>query len=450
MKKMLDSLQLDIYNCDFVDIRIEDSNNTDIDFKNGEIQNAFTLPNIGAFIRVKIGKMWYYSSLTDLSKLDDTICSLIRLSGRNDLYKTSSHLEYNFQEFNNISEDMLIFKDIETKISFLKSANQVLMKETEIVTYNTRYKDYYLKKLYKNSKGVFYYYDKSLVSMVSGYMFKRGEQRYNSYYAQSGHYLKDFVNFSDNLYQDLQEAKLFIDAPTIEPGKYPVILSEETTGVFAHESFGHKSEADFMIGDEEMKKEWEIGKKVANPMVSIVDDGSTQLISGYVPIDDEGNKKEKVYLIKNGILSGRLHSKDTADQLNEQNTGNARAVNFFFEPIVRMTNTYIEPGNDTFESLCAGIKDGFYIKKITHGSGLSTFTLAVNRAWRIRNGKLAEPVKVKLITGSVFQTLNDIDGLSNQIKIDSSAIGGCGKMEQSPLQVSHGGPKIRVKEMMVS
>jgi len=281
-------------------------------------------------------------------------------------------------------------------------------------------------------------------------MFKRGEERFNSNFLKSGQYIQDFEDYTTELEKDIEEARLFIEAPTIKAGKYPVILSEETAGVFAHESFGHKSEADFMIGDDQMKKEWEIGKKVANDILSIVDEGSTRMISGYVPVDDEGNPKKKVYLIKNGILSSRLHSYETAKELNEENTGNARAINFFYEPIVRMCNTYIEAGNSTFEELCAGIKDGFYVKKIIHGSGLSTFTLAVNRAWRIKNGKLAEPVKVKLITGSVFQTLNDIDGLSNTVIISSSAIGGCGKMEQWPLPISMGGPKIRVKQMMVS
>lgn len=293
-------------------------------------------------------------------------------------------------------------------------------------------------------------YDKSLSGIMVYYSLKENEDQYSTSYTKTGHYISDYANIAQGLTEDIETAKRFIHAPCIEPGKYSVILSEQAAGIFAHESFGHKSEADFMLGDESMQAEWEIGKKVANEMVSIIDEGDQAFTSGYCPYDDEGNKKQKTYLIKNGILSGRLHSVQTAEELNEEITGNARSINFFYEPIVRMTSTYFDAGKESFESLCKGIQNGFYIEKVNHGSGLSTFTLAINRAWKIENGVISTPVKVNIITGTVFQTLNDIDGLSDQVKIISSAFGGCGKHEQSPLPVSFGGPKIRIKEMMCS
>ena len=137
-------------------------------------------------------------------------------------------------------------------------------------------------------------------------------------------------------------------------------------------------------------------------------------------------------------------------QLNEQVTGNARAMSFRFEPIVRMTNTYIEAGTQTVEELISGIDDGFFIETYKHGSGLSTFTIAPSLAWRIRNGALAEPVKVAVITGNVFETLGDIDGISTEVERDFQIWGGCGKAEQWPLPVSLGGPHIRVARMNVA
>ena len=96
--------------------------------------------------------------------------------------------------------------------------------------------------------------------------------------------------------------------------------------MFAHESFGHKSESDFMLGDENMKKEWTLGKKVGADILSIYDSGEEEG-SGYVPFDDEGTRTQKTYLIKNGVLTGRLHSAATAADLEEEVTGNARAIN---------------------------------------------------------------------------------------------------------------------------
>ena len=124
-------------------------------------------------------------------------------------------------------------------------------------------------------------------------------------------------------------------------------------------------------------------------------------------------------------------------------------MNFEYEPIVRMTTTYIGAGTQTKEDLIGAVEDGLYISDINHGSGMSTFTIAPRKAYRIRNGKIAEPVEVSVITGNVMETLNEIDGFSNIVELSSFALGGCGKMEQYPLPVGFGGPYIRVKNMQV-
>lgn len=231
-------------------------------------------------------------------------------------------------------------------------------------------------------------------------------------------------------------------------GKYPVVLSPEAAGVFAHESFGHKSEADFMLSDDSMREEWQIGKQVGSPILSIAECGQIPGC-GYVPYDDEGTKARKNYLIKDGRLAGRLHSAQTAAALGEALTGNARAINCTFEPIVRMTTTYIEPGNQTFDELIAPIQKGYYIKTISHGSGMSTFTMAPRVAYEIENGKIGKPTQISVITGSVFETLGLIDGLSDKLELLSFVTGGCGKMEQSGLPVGFGGPYVRVSSMNV-
>lgn len=131
------------------------------------------------------------------------------------------------------------------------------------------------------------------------------------------------------------------------------MLSPTVASVFAHESFGHKSESDFMLGSETMRREWELGKQVGWEGLSILDSGVPNG-SGYCPYDDEGTRARDTYLVKNGVLTGRLHSAATAAALDEAVTGNARAINFEFEPIVRMTSTWIAGGTDTFESLLRG------------------------------------------------------------------------------------------------
>ncbi|MGN1234782.1 MAG: metallopeptidase TldD-related protein, partial [Christensenellaceae bacterium] len=139
----------------------------------------------------------------------------------------------------------------------------------------------------------------------------------------------------------------------------------------------------------------------------------------------------------------------TAAALDESLTGNARAISCDYEPIVRMTNTVIKGGESTVEELVAGIKHGYYVKDIKHGSGMSTFTIAPGLAYEIVDGKIGDPVKIAVVTGNVFETLGLIDGIANDETILSFVTGGCGKMEQYPLPVGFGGPHIRVSKMNV-
>ena len=103
----------------------------------------------------------------------------------------------------------------------------------------------------------------------------------------------------------------------------------------------------------------------------------------------------------------------------------------------------------TKEELIKGVKYGIFIDTCKHGTGLSTFTIAPSMAYLIEDGKITKPVKFSVITGNVMKTLNEIDAVSNQIEIEDSVGGGCGKLEQFPLPVGHGGPYIRIRKINV-
>jgi TldD protein len=115
-----------------------------------------------------------------------------------------------------------------------------------------------------------------------------------------------------------------------------------------------------------------------------------------------------------------------------------------------MTTTTIGAGDQSRQELFDGVDDGYFIETVKHGSGMSTFTIAPGLCWRIRGGRLAEPVRVAVMTGSVFETLGEIDGLSNAVETPFLVGGGCGKMEQWPLSVSFGGPHVRIRRMSLA
>jgi TldD protein len=160
---------------------------------------------------------------------------------------------------------------------------------------------------------------------------------------------------------------------------------------------------------------------------------------------------EKTYLIREGILTGRLHSRETAAKMKEKLSGNARAISYRFPPIVRMTNTYIEPatsGQTGLAEIIADIKEGIYVKNWYGGTtSMEMFTFSAGEAYMIRNGKIAETLRPVVLTGNVFSTLMNIDAIGSDLEMNEG--GGCGKAGQSPLPVSNGSPHIRIQHCLI-
>jgi TldD protein len=146
-----------------------------------------------------------------------------------------------------------------------------------------------------------------------------------------------------------------------------------------------------------------LGRKFGDKHLNIVDGAAVPGLRGSYKYDDEGVPASKTYLIREGILESRLHSRETAAIMGEKPTGNARAINYLFPPIVRMTNTYIEPKTLSFEDIIGDIKEGIYAKDWYGGTtSLEMFTFSAAEAYMIRNGKIAELLRPVVLSGNVF------------------------------------------------
>ncbi len=452
LRRLLDELKLDVFNCHFVDVRIERTKSSGYLFLNGELVAANEKPVLGAFIRIHHHGSWFYSSTTEVQDLKGEIEKLVLIASKNAQSSQSFALPANNGAHHLIKHANEAFSliPLKTKVTWGEKYLSLIKKIENLTESRIRYTDLYKEKFYKSSVGTEFSYDFNQAGFAFSATLKKGEDLFDDGYRKYGTKSSDFQNLEQEILDYFTEAQRFLTAKDVTPGKYKVVLSPEITGVFTHESFGHKSEADFMMGDPEATKEWKLGSKIGSDCLSIVDTGVHENTSGYCPIDDEGTLAQKTYLIKDGILTGRLHSNHTADVLEEKATGNARAMNFEFEPIVRMTSTYIEGGKTSFSDLLKQAEGGIYFYNFKHGSGGSTFTIAPVRAYRIKDGKLAEPVRVSVLSGSVFETLKKIEACGEDFHLENSAFGGCGKGEQSPLPVADGGPSILVNGMQIS
>ena len=436
----------------YADIRTEDRSRTVISYKAGILEEMKTRVERQAFLRVYDGKLWYYASVTDVDHLQETLDGLYAAATENPKISEDPVV----RRFEKNRESVFSFGDCSVRDVPLKEKQALLLSYLPLLTEDacvTMPEGTYLDRSslfsFKSSLGADIRFDYQTCGLAFSCSMAEGEKKFNGHWQKGGTRFDEMRGLEAEIRAAVAEQTAFLrNSVPAEPGKYPVVLSPEAAGVFAHESFGHKSESDFMLSDESMKNEWELGKAVGSPILSIVDFGGVPGC-GFVPYDDEGTKARKNYLIRNGVLAGRLHSVQTAAALDEGLTGNARAIDCTFEPIVRMTTTYIEGGDLDFDQLIAPIAKGYFIKTILHGSGLSTFTIAPSLAYEIVDGKLGRPVQISVLTGSVFETLGLIDGLTKDVQFLSFVTGGCGKMEQMNLPVGFGGPFVRVSSMNI-
>ena len=249
--------------------------------------------------------------------------------------------------------------------------------------------------------------------------------------------------FAEHLHEQVEEmarcAVNLLDAPQVRGGEYTVVLDPVLAGVFIHEAFGHLSEADHVYENQKLREIMVIGRRFGGSHINVVDGAALPNLRGSYQYDDEGVPSTRTYLLREGVLVGRLHSRETAATMGEPPTGNARAISSHFPPIVRMTNTIIEPGSASLDDIISDIKDGLYVSNWYGGmTTMEQFTFSAGEAHVIRNGRIEELMRPVLLSGNLFTTLENLDAIANDLDMNQG--GGCGKGGQSPLPVSNGSP----------
>ena len=235
-----------------------------------------------------------------------------------------------------------------------------------------------------------------------------------------------------------------LSAKSPKGGTFPVVLGPNVVGVFVHEAFGHLAEADLALSGGVLAGN--MGKKIGSKLVTFYDDGTIEGSFGAFKYDDEGVQTEKTLLIENGVVTGLMHNRETAQKFNAQPTGNARAEDFRVEPIIRMRCTYMAPRDRSFEELVEDVKQGYYFKSFRGGQANldGTFQVGIQEGYEINNGEIGAPIRDASISGNTLETLHHVDAVGKDFLIDP---GRCGKGQTA--FIGDGGPHIRVKEMVV-
>jgi TldD protein len=437
---------------DFLSLRLEQAEGTDILLRGDRVETLSEAVSLGGQVRACYKGGWGFATFNQLSTLEERIEEAIAAA------KMVGDEETILAPVSPVQDTFVVpltgtnprHISLAEKKSLCDYYNEILRHyDQSIATTSARYGDISQHILLATSDGTLI--EQSWVDLEMrfsatarrGEVIQTGRETIGSRKAY-----EDLNHLEKQVEEAAKRAVESLTLPSVKGNIYPVVIDPILSGLFVHEAFGHLSEADMLYENPDLLEVMSMGKRFGPPELQIFDGAAPEGHRGSYFCDDEGTPATTTQLIKDGVLVGRLHSRETAGKLGEKPTGNARCLNYHYPPIVRMTNTWIERGQTPVEDLFQDIKEGVYARNWLGGmTNGEMFTFSAGEAWMIRNGKIAEQVRDVTLSGNVFKTLGNIEAIGNDFYWDES--GGCGKGGQSGLPVGCGGPSLRIRNVVV-
>jgi len=437
---------------DYTEIRIEERESTRVVFRGRDLETAATVIDKGGFVRCLVrGGGWGVATFNDLSDLPHRVrqayegarairgepIDLAAVPTSEDVIRVS--LE---RDFRGVS--------LTDKRRAAEEYNRIILGfDPRIVDTQTAYVDEFRRVIFANSDGTYIEEERPLATVVMSAVARQDGDVQRAFEGVSRPAGFETVVGHETLAETVaRRAVDLLSAHRVEGGRYAVICNPRLAGVFAHEAFGHLSEADFIYSNPKAQEMMVLGRRFGHDILNIVDDGSIPSLRGTHKYDDEGTPTGRTELIRNGVLVGRLHSRETAGKMGDEPTGNARATSYRYPPIVRMTNTFIEGGDTPLDEMIRDVDLGIYACDAFGGqTALENFSFSAAYAYMIRKGEIGELVRDVVLSGNIFVTLEHIDAVGNDFRWDEG-FGMCGK-GQGGLPVGMGAPHIRIRDVLI-
>lgn len=453
MKEMLHAL-VSNKEADYIEIRLEESSEASLRFRGPTLETVNSSLQAGGCIRALANGGWGFVTFDNLVNLEDKVAQAIHQAklvgaagGDGCLAPVPVVVDEVFVQF--LEDPGQV--SLADKVELFSGYNEIILSQgKQIISSSIVYFDKYSKIHFANSEGTYILQDKlDLAGNITAIAGDGDSTQMGTVGFGSSRDFGVARNLETKVREACGKATALLTAPSVRGGEYTVIVDPQLAGIFAHEAFGHLSESDFVYENPNLRKTMKLGTKFGGEFLNIYDTGLGLGARGYLKYDDEGVATEKNDLIKEGILVGRLHTRETAAKLGERPTGNARAIDYRFAPICRMRTTCISAGEASFEDMIRGVKLGIYAYGSFGGeTNGEMFTFSADGGRMIRDGKLAELVRDVNLTGNVFTTLGNIDMIGKDFKTQESA-GGCGKGSQVPLPTSEWAPHMRIQKVLI-
>jgi TldD protein len=440
----------------FADVRIENTATTIIELNDGVSKQSISSRLKGAGIRAFIDGAWAFAQTTDLTN------SGMRATGKS-VAKMALATKEKVVEIFDI--DGPSFKDrsyysvkkpfdrvsIDEKMAFTKMIDdQARDYDERISSTRTIYGDLWTELYIANSLGTNIYVQNSIPRIISAPTAKEGINRQRTYKSlgiRGGYEVMD-AEEAQNIGTAAAELVIeLLSSVSVKGGLYNVVMDPILNGVMIHEAFGHAVEADNWPAHSTVLED-KIGTRVGPENLSITDDPTPENMRGSYEYDWEGTKTKKRLLVKDGVLTELLHSLETANRLGFEANGAARSQSFMYEPVPRMSNTFMEPGDWAVEELIQDTKTGILLCSFNYGythPAKGQFMFQASHGYLIENGEKGQMVRDVSLAGNILEVLPKIDAIGKDFMLDA---GTCGKSGQA-VPTMAGGPHARISEVPV-
>jgi len=166
-----------------------------------------------------------------------------------------------------------------------------------------------------------------------------------------------------------------------------------------------------------------VGRKVASPLLTLIDDGRLDGGIASSPVDGEGVPTGRTELIAGGELKGFLHNTYTAAREGTASTGNGVRRSFRGLPEVGPTNIYFAGGTTPRDELIRNVREGLYVTSVmgmhTANPISGDFSVGAAGIW-IKDGEFAQPVRGVAIAGNILDLLGEVDTVGADLRFFGS------------------------------
>lgn len=429
------------YGVAYYELRVVRVRSTSISIQNDHLEELSENEEVGLGVRAFKGA-WGFSSANDMKRAGEAIETAMKAAK---LLKGSASVYVGDPVRDEVAvrqEVPLETLGIDEKLVLVRDAAKALKGEA-IKNRSVSYGDSVKEQLYINSTGSEI---RTVVPRIRLYIastaFSSGDmQRYWKAFGGTGGF-ELVSNLDLNEWGSLVSLKAneLLKASSPPAGSFDVVMDPELTGVFIHEALGHAVEADSVKNGESILA-GRIGESLGPEELTVVDDPTIPGKFGSYVYDDEGIRGRKVEVIRKGVLREYLTDRETAAHFGVRANGHGRAQDYAHQPLVRMSNTYVEGGTWETQEIIEGVRRGLYMIGDKGGevdTATGTFTFGAKEGYLIENGEVKGHLRDVGLSGSILGVLRRIKAIGREVKV--SFPGYCGKGQWVP--VDDGGPHI--------